>query len=131
MAFLSIRRMAQSVIAVAEPMRSGWPAREPSPKKFPSFSIPIVASFPALDTTVSRTLPSWMFLERLPGLEHPGTDHIPAIPYEHICSDLCRPDLLTSKLSRCAPLSTKICVRVLPDHEPEAGVRVTRKEAVQ
>ena len=57
MAFFSIRRTAQSVIAVAEPMRRGWPASEPSPKKLPSLNMPSVASLPSLETTVSLTLP--------------------------------------------------------------------------
>src|ERR1700733_3834027 len=57
MAFFSILRTAQSVIAVAEPMRKGWPASEPSPKKLPSLNMPIVASLPFLETTVSLTLP--------------------------------------------------------------------------
>jgi hypothetical protein len=75
-----------------------------------------------LSKTPKATSPLWRFLNGQDS-EDPGTDHIPAIPHEHICSDLCRPDLLTSKLSRCAPLSTEICVRVLTAHEPEAGVR--------
>ena len=35
MVFLPIRKMVESVIAVAEPMRSGCPARQPSPKEVP------------------------------------------------------------------------------------------------
>ena len=53
MAFLSIRRTAQSVIAVAVSMRRGWPARQASPKKSLSPNIPIVASLPVFETTVS------------------------------------------------------------------------------
>jgi hypothetical protein len=49
-AFFSIRRSWQSVIAAADPIRRAWPASEPSPKKFPSLNIPIVASLPVLDT---------------------------------------------------------------------------------
>ena len=59
MAFFSIRKTAHAVIAVAEPMRIGWPASEPSPKKFPSPNMPIVASLPVLETTVNLTLPAW------------------------------------------------------------------------
>jgi hypothetical protein len=43
MAFLSIRITAQSVIAAAEPIRRGWPASEPSPKKLPSLNTPIIS----------------------------------------------------------------------------------------
>src|ERR1700681_2832589 len=57
MDFLSIRIIEQSVIAVAENKRRVCPARQPSPKKSPSFRMPIVASFPLCDTTVSRTFP--------------------------------------------------------------------------
>jgi hypothetical protein len=46
MAFLSIRSSEQSVIAVAVPMRSAWPASEPSPKKLLSLNMPMVASLP-------------------------------------------------------------------------------------
>jgi hypothetical protein len=42
MAFFSIRRSWQSVIAAADPMRRACPANEPSPKKFPSPNMPIV-----------------------------------------------------------------------------------------
>jgi hypothetical protein len=47
MDFLSIRITEQSAIAVAEHMRRGCPARQPSPKKWPSFRIPIGAFLPA------------------------------------------------------------------------------------
>jgi len=50
----------QSVIAVADFMRTSFPTRQPSPKKSPSLNMPRVASLPILDTTVSRTLPSWI-----------------------------------------------------------------------
>src|SRR5260370_41711036 len=55
MDFLSICITEQSAIAVAEHRRNGCPARQPSPKKSPSFRMPIVASFPLFDTTVSLT----------------------------------------------------------------------------
>ena len=54
-----------------------------------------------------------------------------AVPYEHICSDLPRPDLLRSKLSRCAQLSTRIFVRVLTQHDSGSGRTGNRKEAFQ
>src|SRR6202011_4107847 len=60
MDFLSIRITEQSVNAVAEHMRSGCPVRQPSPKKAPSFRMPIVASFPISETTVSIIFPSFM-----------------------------------------------------------------------
>jgi hypothetical protein len=59
MDFLSILITEQSVIAVAEHRRIGCPARQPSPKKSPSFGMPMVASFPIFDTTVSFTFPSF------------------------------------------------------------------------
>jgi hypothetical protein len=37
-------------------MRTACPANEPSPKKFPSPKMPMVASLPTLDTTVSPNL---------------------------------------------------------------------------
>src|ERR1700694_2920361 len=55
MDFLSIRITEQSVIAVTENKRRVCPARQPSPKKSPSFRMPIMASFPLCDTTVSLT----------------------------------------------------------------------------
>src|ERR1700691_5751153 len=58
MDFLSIFVTEQSVMAVAEHRRSGCPVRQPSPKKSPLFRMPIVASFPIRDTTVSFTFPS-------------------------------------------------------------------------
>src|ERR1700745_1189954 len=57
MDFLSIRITEQSVIAVAEHRRRSCPVRHPSPKKSPSFRMPIVASFPVFDTTVSFIFP--------------------------------------------------------------------------
>src|SRR5450631_3409011 len=57
MDFLSIFITEQSVIAVAEHRRTGCPVRQPSPKKAPSFRMPIVASFPSSDTTVSFIFP--------------------------------------------------------------------------
>ena len=57
MDFLSIRITEQSVIAIAEHRRRGCPVRQPSPKNSLSFRMPIVASFPSCDTTVSFTSP--------------------------------------------------------------------------
>jgi hypothetical protein len=57
MDFFAMRMTEQSVIAVAELIRSGCPVRQPSPKKSPAFRMPMVASFPLFDTTVSRTFP--------------------------------------------------------------------------
>jgi hypothetical protein len=46
MAFFSIRRTEQSVIAVAKPNRRAWPAREPSPKNSPQQHFDIIVSLP-------------------------------------------------------------------------------------
>ena len=46
------------VMAVALPMRTGWPARHPSPKKSPGPSIATTASLPAFESTDSLTPPS-------------------------------------------------------------------------
>jgi hypothetical protein len=51
------RRIEHSVIAVAVAMRSGCPARLPSPKKSPLPKIATTASFPRVERTVSFTLP--------------------------------------------------------------------------
>src|SRR5216683_4737800 len=59
MDFLSISITEQSVIAVAEHRRRRCPVRQPSPKKAPSFRMPMVASFPTFETTVSFTFPSF------------------------------------------------------------------------
>src|SRR4051812_20789048 len=53
--------MVLGVIAVALPMRTGWPARHPSPKKSPGPSIATTASLPVLDSTDSLTPPCWMY----------------------------------------------------------------------
>ena len=50
----------QVVIAVAESIRSAWPASDASPKKSRPSSIPIVASLPVFETTVSFTVPVWI-----------------------------------------------------------------------
>ena len=47
------------VIAVALPMRIGWPAMHPSPKKSPGPSIATTASLPVRDTTDSLMPPDW------------------------------------------------------------------------
>ena len=44
-------------MALAVDMRSGWPARQPSPKKLPSVRMATTACLPRFDTTVSFTLP--------------------------------------------------------------------------
>src|SRR5450755_4258643 len=66
MDFLSIFITEQSVIAVAEHRRRGCPVRQPLPKKSPLFRMPIVASFPICDTTVSFTFPS-LYIENSVG----------------------------------------------------------------
>ena len=50
------------MIAVALPMRTGWPARQPSPKKSPGPSIATTASLPVFDSTDSLTPPVWMYM---------------------------------------------------------------------
>jgi hypothetical protein len=54
------RTIEQSEIAVAVAMRTGWPARLPSPRKSPAPNMAITPSLPALETTVSLTLPFWI-----------------------------------------------------------------------
>src|SRR2546427_2611027 len=49
--------IALSVIAIAVAIRSGWPARHPSPKKLPGPRIPMTACFPCRERTVSLTFP--------------------------------------------------------------------------
>ena len=57
-AFLSIDAgRVLGVIAVALPMRTGWPARHPSPKKSPGPSIATTASLPVFESTDSFTPP--------------------------------------------------------------------------
>src|SRR5439155_13385401 len=53
--------MVLLVSAVALPMRTGWPARHPSPKKSPGPSIATTASLPVLESTDSFTPPFWMY----------------------------------------------------------------------
>ncbi len=48
------------VIAVALPIRTGCPARQPSPKKSPGPSMATTASRPFFDSTDSLTPPPWM-----------------------------------------------------------------------
>src|SRR5215210_7590248 len=57
-----MRRITLGVIAVALPMRIGWPARQPSPKKSPGPSIATTASRPVLDSTDSLTPPLLMYM---------------------------------------------------------------------
>jgi hypothetical protein len=54
--------MALGVIAVALPIRTSWPARQPSPKKSPGPSIATTASLPDLDSTDSLMPPDWMYI---------------------------------------------------------------------
>src|SRR4051794_29038448 len=49
----------QSVSAVAVAMRSGWPARQPSPKNSPGVRRAMTACLPCRDRTVSLTFPRW------------------------------------------------------------------------
>jgi hypothetical protein len=49
--------MLDGSVALAVDMRSDWPARQPSPKKLPGSKMPMTASFPRVETTVSLTLP--------------------------------------------------------------------------
>src|SRR5580698_6135154 len=55
-----------AVTAVAVPIRSGWPARHPSPKKSPGPSTATTASLPRWFTTDSLTPPFWMYSTVLP-----------------------------------------------------------------
>ena len=57
---LVTRMIVPRCTAVAVDMRTGWPARQPSPKKLASGRMATTASLPRLDTTVSFTLPLWM-----------------------------------------------------------------------
>ena len=45
-AAFSIRVMSDETVALAEAMRTGWPARHPSPKKSPGPNKAITPSFP-------------------------------------------------------------------------------------
>src|SRR6186713_329249 len=64
---LSIVRIVLAAAAVAVPMRIGWPARQPSPKKSPGPSMAITASRPVFDSTESLTSPSWMYITSVAG----------------------------------------------------------------
>src|SRR5580692_11885414 len=75
MDFLSIFITEQSVIAAAEHKRRGWPARQPSPKKSPSFRMPMVASFPIFDTTASFTFP-YLYIKNSIGRVALSKDHM-------------------------------------------------------
>jgi len=55
MASRSIRTTVTSVVADAEAIRAGWPARHPSPKKSPGPSMATTPDFPRSETTVSVT----------------------------------------------------------------------------
>jgi len=50
----------QLEIAVAVARRTGWAARHPSPRKSPGPKMAMMASLPALETTLSLTLPFWI-----------------------------------------------------------------------
>ena len=56
-----------AAMAVALPIRTGWPARHPSPKKSPGPSIATTASLPAFESTDSLTPPRWMYITLSPG----------------------------------------------------------------
>ena len=49
----------EAIVAMAVAMRTGCPARAPSPKKSPGPSIATVASLPAWEMTRSLTAPFW------------------------------------------------------------------------
>src|SRR5688572_27891744 len=53
----STARMVLWAIAVAVAIRCVWPARQPSPKKWPASRTPTTASLPACDNTDTRTAP--------------------------------------------------------------------------
>ena len=89
-----------SVVAVAVDMRSGWPARHPSPKKSPGPRSAMTACLPCCERTVSLTFPSLdeehgvraitlredrLALAVLPGrlVEHPPT---PAMPWDRLAT---------------------------------------------
>jgi hypothetical protein len=57
---VGMRSTDVAITAVAVPIRTGCPARHPSPKKSPGPSMATTASFPALESTDSLTPPSWM-----------------------------------------------------------------------
>src|SRR4030095_15433343 len=61
------RRIEHSVIAVAVAMRSGCPARLPSPKTCPLPKTATTASFPRVERTVSFTLPLLDVKDRVRG----------------------------------------------------------------
>src|ERR1700686_337520 len=67
--FFSTCRRVQSVSALADDMRTSWPASPPSPKKSPSAKMASVASFPASDTTLSCTFP--VCTKNRPSVESP------------------------------------------------------------
>ena len=54
---LSTTVTEDGLIAVAVAIRCVWLARHPSPKKWPTSSAAIIASFPAWDRTDNRTAP--------------------------------------------------------------------------
>ena len=53
--------------AVAVLMRTGWPARHPSPRKSPGPRMATTASLPVADNTESFTLPSWRWKTEFAG----------------------------------------------------------------
>jgi hypothetical protein len=57
MAFFSIRRRLQSVMALADAVRKDWPAMESLPTKSPSLDMSRIVSLPAWDLTASFTFP--------------------------------------------------------------------------
>jgi hypothetical protein len=63
---LSIRITEQSAIVVAEHTRRGCPARQPSPKKSPSFRIP-VGGFPPARGYNSESYPPFLNVKNCVG----------------------------------------------------------------
>ena len=59
---LSMSRRVTGVTAVAVCIRSGCPAKPPSPTKSPGPRIATTASLPVLETTDSFTPPFWMYM---------------------------------------------------------------------
>src|ERR1700730_3890461 len=117
MDFLSIRITEQSVIAVAENKRRVCPARQPSPKKSPSFRMPIVASFPLCETTLSRTL-SFLYVKNGIGQVTLNKDRLlltkrcdfsPAIDGRKKCLGIEFAEFLSRHHGCCEPPTLSVC----------------------
>ena len=63
----STARIVHGAMAVAVAIRCDWPARQPSPKKWPASSTATTASFPACDKTDSRTAPFSTYMTLVAG----------------------------------------------------------------